>query len=140
MRSRRFFQSIRAEKVAMLHIWPLMTRVSTSVQPRYWRICSASSCSTRVDELGALIVEDILIIEGVDLLVLGVPAGGIAEPHSSCTARLGVFSEGIRLMHWRLAPLVVILRQMQQLQRLGGPVPAGCDTSSSGRRYNKGRA
>ena len=34
-----FFQSVSAEKTAVFAIWPLMTRVSTSVQPRY---CSIS--------------------------------------------------------------------------------------------------
>ena len=30
----------------MLDIWPLVTRVSTSAQPRYCFICSVTICST----------------------------------------------------------------------------------------------
>ena len=74
-----------------------------------------------VDELGALIVEYILIIEGDDLLVLSVPAGGIAGRQQLHRPAGGVLRRD-EVDALALAPLVVILRQMQQLQRLGGPV------------------
>ncbi len=62
----------------MLLIWPLMTRVSTCGAAQILPHLLHQQLLHGVDELGALIIEDILIIEGHDFLVLGVPAGGIA--------------------------------------------------------------
>ena len=75
-----------------------------------------------VDELGALIIEDILVIERQDLLVLGIAAGWGRWRESICTAWLGVFSDGMRLMHcfWRHS--VVLLGLLQQLEGLAGQV------------------
>ena len=76
-----------------------------------------------VDELGALVVEHLLVIEGQHLLVLGVPAGGVAaaeQPHGAAGRVLG----GDEVHALLLPPLVVLQRLLQQRQRLGRAVAA----------------
>ena len=77
-----------------------------------------------VDELGALIVEDFLVIEGQHLLVLGVAAAGIAAGQHAHGAAGGVLG-GDQVDALLLPPLVVLQRAGQQLQRLGGTVARG---------------
>ena len=76
-----------------------------------------------VDELRALIVEDILIVEGQHLLVLGVAAAGVAAGQDADGAAGGILG-GDQVDALLLPPLVVLQRLGQQLQRLGSAVAA----------------
>ena len=68
-----------------------------------------------VDELGALVVEHIGVIEALDLLMLGVAEGGVAhaeEPHGPGGGHL----RGDQVHAPLLPPGVVLRRLLQQLQ------------------------
>jgi len=70
-----------------------------------------------VDEARALIIEDVLVVEGLDLLVLGVAAAGVAGAerlHGVAGRVLG----GDQVDALFLAPEVVLLRALEELQRL----------------------
>ena len=76
-----------------------------------------------VDELSALIVEDVLIIEGQHLLMLGVAAAGVAAGQDANGAAGGILG-GDQVDALLLPPLVILQRLRQQLQCLGGTVAA----------------
>lgn len=74
-----------------------------------------------VDELRALIVEDILVIERQDLLVLGIAAAGVAgTEHLHGMARRILGRNEVDALF--LAPQVVLLGLLQQLEGLAGQV------------------
>ena len=74
-----------------------------------------------VDELRALIIEDILIIERQDLLVLGIAAAGVAgAEHLHGVARRILGRNEVDALF--LAPQVVLLGLLQQLEGLAGQV------------------
>ena len=77
-----------------------------------------------VDELGALIVEHVLVVEGQDLLMLGVPAGGVAAAEQADGTAGGVL-RGDQVHAPLLPPHMVFGGFFQQLDCLAGAVALG---------------
>ena len=77
-----------------------------------------------VDELGALIIEHLLLIEGQDLLVLGIAAGRVAAGQQAHGPAGGIL-RGDQVHALLLPPDVVLNGLVQQSQGLAGAVASG---------------
>ena len=84
-----------------------------------------------VDEAGALVVEDLGVVEGLRLLVLGVAERRVGDREPGGPAARPSSREGIRLMHssWRQTWFAIVSRE--QPQRLLAGLAAAASSSAA---------
>ena len=120
----RLTYSTIALKTTALAICPLRARVSNVVAAQEFPHLDFQQPLNLVDEIRALVVEDLRILEGLDLLVLGVAEGRVhhrQQPHHRRGGHLG----GNQVDALSLPPLRVVDGVLQQLVDPADVVAAG---------------